>query len=138
MSCERRFTTYERLADPEIRVVKRNGELEPFDREKLTHVVDRVTRGRGTAEADRRGLVRGLEAELVDAGVTTVDSGALAERLHARLRELDAIAAQRFEMNYMTDDGRVMMRAAEASTQLPLPLAPPAAPPARRSARKKS
>jgi len=136
MSCERRFTTYERIADPEIRVVKRDGDTEPFDREKLLRVVARVTRGRPASDKDRHDLVRGLEAELVDAGVTVVSSGQIADRLLARLRELDAMAAQRLAMNYLADDGRIVTRADEATTQLPLALEPPA-PPNRRPGKRK-
>jgi transcriptional repressor NrdR len=135
LSCERRFTTYERLADPDIRVLKRDGETEAFDREKLLRVVERVTRGRPATDKDRHDLVRGLEAELVDAGGTVVTSGQIADRVLLRLRELDPLAAARFAGNYLDDAGRIVTRAVEAKAQLPLPLETPA-PPNRRGKRK--
>ena len=135
LSCERRFTTYERLADPDIRVLKRDGETEAFDREKLLRVVERVTRGRPATDKDRHDLVRGLEAELVDSGGTVVTSGQIADRMLLRLRELDPLAAARFAGNYLDDAGRIVTRAVEAKAQLPLPLEAPA-PPNRRGRRK--
>lgn len=128
LSCGRRFTTYERLAEPEVRVVKRGGrEVQPFDRAKLDRVVERVTRGRPVGDKARRDLVRGLEAELIDSGVETVTSAQLAERLLAKLRELDALAAQRFASNYQQEDGTIRTSDEPPSPQLALPvIAPPA------------
>ena len=37
--CRRRFTTYERVGSPDIKVVKRSGKTEPFDYEKLVNVL---------------------------------------------------------------------------------------------------
>jgi transcriptional repressor NrdR len=138
LECERRFTTYERLAPPEIRVEKRGGASEDFDRDKLLAVVERVTRGRAIAEKARRDLVRGLEAQLVDEGAKTVPSWLLAERLLLRLRELDALAATRFASNYTQEDGTIRIAHDEPSPQLELPaVAPPTVPPAEPPRRRK-
>jgi transcriptional repressor NrdR len=127
--CGRRFTTYERVAPPEIRVLKRGGRVEPFDRAKLAAVVARLTHDRPVGAQAAADLVRGLEAELVDAGVQSVTSGQLADRLLARLDALDALAARRFASNYLQEDGS--LRTADAdlpSPQLALPMAGPRRP----------
>jgi transcriptional repressor NrdR len=125
LECGRRFTTYERLAPPEIKVVKRDGESEPFDREKLVRVVTRCARGRaGVAVRAIEDLCRGLEAELVDAGVQVVTSAQVADRLLVRLKELDAIVASRFAANFQEEDGIVRTAVNEPSPQLALPLTP--------------
>jgi transcriptional repressor NrdR len=118
--CTRRFTTYEKLAESEIIVAKRGGGQEPFDRDKLLRVVERVARGRRLAESTLRDLVRGLEAELLDVGARTVPSAMVAERLRERLRALDGIAAERFESNYRMEDGSVRMTDDVPSPQLDL------------------
>ena len=41
-ACKRRFTTYEKLGAPGLKVHKRDGSLEPFDGEKLFHALQRV------------------------------------------------------------------------------------------------
>jgi len=127
LECARRFTTYERVAQPEIRVVKRAGrEGEDFDRRKLLRVVQRVTRGRPVTTRACEDLVRGLEAELVDAGVQTIESSRLSEKLLGRLRELDGLAADRFASNFIQEDGSVRFGGDDPSPQLPLPIAPAA------------
>lgn len=108
MECARRFTTYERVAPPEIRVQKRGeGGTQPFERDKLLRVVQRVVRGRDVSARACADLVRGLEAQLVDEGAATVASSLLADRLLAKLRELDPLAAQRFASNYLQEDGSI-------------------------------
>ncbi|MBI4510151.1 MAG: transcriptional repressor NrdR [Deltaproteobacteria bacterium] len=127
LECRRRFTTYERLAPPEIRVTKRASRpSEDFDRGKLLRAVLRLTRNRPVARQACEDLVRGLEAELVDQGVQSVASHQLAERLLARLRELDPMAAARFAANYTHEDGMVRTTEGERSLQLSLPI--PSAP----------
>ena len=122
MACNRRFTTYERLAPSEIRVVKRDGTSEPFSREKLVAVLERLARDRPITPTACDDLARGLEAEIVDAGVHALASSQVADRLLIRLRELDELMFQRFATNYTGDDGRVRTHAADASPQLDLAL----------------
>jgi transcriptional repressor NrdR len=139
--CERRFTTYE-VFRLELRVTKRDGTNEPFERDKLLGALRRVTWDRTVSDKAREDLVRGMEAELADSGAQVIASATLAERLHARLRELDAIAAARFGANYQLDDGTVRFVREEDTSQLALPMvAPPAGaeeqPPERKSRKKK-
>ena len=100
---------------------KRDGAGEPFDRTRLIGLVTRLTHDRRVAPASVDGLVRGLEAELVDTGVHAIFSWQIAERLLAKLRELDAMAAQRFASNYQKDDGTIHFHDSEDTPQLPLP-----------------
>ncbi len=136
LSCTRRFTTYERLAPSEIKVLKRGGAAEPFSREKLLTVLSRLARERPVSSKACDEIARGLEAEIVDAGAHAVTSSQLADRILLRLRELDPVMAQRFASNYIGDDGVVRTSALEPSPQLDLPLAaepePAPEPPRRR------
>jgi transcriptional repressor NrdR len=122
LSCTRRFTTYERLAPSEIKVVKRDGSIKPFEREKLEKLVDRLARGRPIAPRAGHDLVRGLEAELVDAGISSVTSAQIADRLLVRLDALDPAMARRFAANYLADDGTVRTAPDSPSPQLDLPI----------------
>jgi transcriptional repressor NrdR len=120
LECTRRFTTYEKLAESEIAVQKRSGHVEPFDRDKLQHVVERVARGRKLRAEQLRDLVRGLEAEFVDGGARTVSAADVAEKLHARLVALDAVAADRFASNFRQSDGSLRFRDDAPTPQLDL------------------
>ncbi|MFM7308011.1 MAG: ATP cone domain-containing protein, partial [Actinomycetota bacterium] len=52
LSCETRFTTYERIDELPVYVIKRSGDKEPFDRQKIVSGLEAATKGRPvTAEA---------------------------------------------------------------------------------------
>jgi transcriptional repressor NrdR len=134
--CGRRFTTYETFR-LELRVEKRSGASEDFDRGKILRVIEKLTWDRHVGRKTCEDLVRGLEAELSDSGEPVVASAALAQKLYARLVELDTVAAQRFASNYVTEDGTVRI-ARDPSPQLTLPvMAAPAEPTPPRAPRKR-
>jgi hypothetical protein len=54
-----------------------------------------------------------------------VTSSSLAERLHAKLVELDRLAATRFAANYQLDDGHLRFVREEDTSQLTLPVVAP-------------
>lgn len=106
--CSRRFTTHERLAPSEIRVIKQPGRPpEPFDAGKIARALLRVGRDGRLSEDAAQGLARRIEAELVDEGATTVRAAELARRVLERLRSVDRLAATRFAADYTDFDGRV-------------------------------
>ncbi|HEU4614929.1 MAG TPA: transcriptional regulator NrdR, partial [Kofleriaceae bacterium] len=49
--CKRRFTTYEKVGAPALKVTKRDGSVEPFEGDKLFHALQRVAAHR-TAVSD--------------------------------------------------------------------------------------
>jgi transcriptional repressor NrdR len=111
--CRRRFTTYERLAAPSIKVQKRDGHTEPFSPAKLTRVLERVGQGRpGLGPPDVQRIARAVEAQLVDQGIKTIKSSELLERLLSLLGEVDRLARDRLAANYLDEDGRLQTGAA--------------------------
>ena len=106
--CRRRFTTYERVGSPAIKVAKRSGKSEPFDPAKLRAAVRRVTRHRpAVADDDVDRVVRDIEGRLDDSGERAVRSGHIAELLLARLADLDRVAYERFAANYLDESGQL-------------------------------
>lgn len=109
--CKRRFTTYERVAAPAIKVIKRSGKSEAFAPEKIIDNLVRVSRDRpnfGRPEAIR--LARTVEAQLVDAGTKSIGSDALATMVLTLLRELDRLSYDRFAANYVNEKGELRTR----------------------------
>jgi len=103
VECSRRFTTYEHVGAPPIKVQKRDGRFEPFDSAKIARVIGRIGKDRpALAAADRQRLARKIEAELVDAGVKAIRSGEVVDRLLLLLKEVDRLAA-----NYLDEGGRL-------------------------------
>jgi len=102
-SCGRRFTTYERLDEARLVVVKRSGAREPFDRAKLAAGIGRACANRPIDEPTLGAVVAALE-QLAweqggeDAGAITSEWLGLAVLEH--LRDLDDVAYLRYASVY--------------------------------------
>ena len=125
--CKRRFTTYEKLGAPGLKVQKRDGCVEPFDADKLHHALARVAAHRtGISDDDLRRIARDIEATLVDSGRKSIAWSDIVPLVLDRLANVDAVAARRFAANY-TDDAGILRfdqgaASGEPSPQLGLPL----------------
>src|SRR5215510_6300566 len=106
-ACKRRFTTYEKLGAPSLKVQKRDDTLEPFDSEKLFHALQRIAAHRGVRDEDLRRVARDIEATLVDSGRKSVAWNDIVSLALDRLKNIDAIAAERFAANYRDESGAV-------------------------------
>ena len=125
--CKRRFTTYEKVGAPGLKVVKRDGTLEPFDGDKLFHALQRVAAHRAVvADADLRRISRDIEATLIDSSRKTAAWSDIVTLALARLENVDPISAQRLAANYTDESGAIRLAPAASaadSPQLGLPLA---------------
>ena len=107
--CGRRFTTHERLAPVEVRVIKSDGRSnEDFDPAKIARAVERVAGEGPLRRRDAVDVARRIEMELVDARRSSVRSGEIAALVHRLLGELDPAAARRFAADYLTAEGEVV------------------------------
>lgn len=103
LACNRRYTTYERLEELPLVVVKRSGVLEPFDRAKLRAGIERAATGRlDAATVDE--VVAGIDEELREQG-GEVPSDRVGMAVLERLRALDAVAYLRFASVYKEFEG---------------------------------
>ncbi len=98
--CGRRYTTYERIEESVLRVVKKDGTREDFSHQKLLAGLNKACYKR-PIPADRINEVAGeIERELHQTYDGEVPSRAIGELVMARLRELDAVAYVRFASIY--------------------------------------
>jgi transcriptional repressor NrdR len=98
--CDRRYTTYERVEDVPLVVVKRDGREELFARAKLLNGLLRASEKRSIPRERLERAADEIEAELRQAGrdrVSTMRVGECALRL---LREIDKVAYVRFASVY--------------------------------------
>lgn len=100
VGCRRRFTTYERVERQLLSVVKKGGDREPFDRDKIKRGLAKACWKRPVSEDDIEGVVTALEAELYGTYESEVPSRVLGERLMELLRGLDQVAFVRFASVY--------------------------------------
>lgn len=99
-SCHKRFTTYERVESVSLTVVKKNGEREPYDREKLMRGVHTACYRRPVSAQQLDTLANDVEAELMALDEPEVTSGTIGDRVMRHLRELDTVAYIRFASVY--------------------------------------
>jgi transcriptional repressor NrdR len=124
-ACKRRFTTYEKLGAPGLKVHKRDNSIEPFDGDKLFHALQRVAAHRAVDDETLRRVARDIEATLLDSGRKSVEWSDIVSQVLDRLRNIDATVAHRFAANYTDETGVLRFDAAAPSgnvKQLGLPL----------------
>jgi len=100
LSCEARFTTYERLQPASLFVIKKDRRREEFDRDKLLTGVRRACEKRPLPEDAVERLIDEVEAELYRLGGTEVASATIGDMVMDRLKGLDHIAYIRFASVY--------------------------------------
>lgn len=103
LACERRFTTFERLEEVPLMVVKRSGEREPYHRDKVVSGVMAATKGRPVDADDLDRLATEVEESLRLEGAD-VPSSEVGRAVLDRLRALDVVAAVRFASVYKEFD----------------------------------
>ena len=100
LACHRRFTTYERIERQPLAVVKKGGDREPFDRDKIRRGLAKACWKRPVSEDEIEGVVAALEAELYGNYESEVPGRVIGERLMELLRTLDQVAYVRFASVY--------------------------------------
>lgn len=101
--CGHRFTTYERLDEVPLMVVKSGGAREPFDRAKVIHGVAAASKGRPVGSATIDQLAEEVEDEIRQHGAE-VSSQLVGIAVLERLRRLDEVAYLRFASVYKSFD----------------------------------
>ena len=100
LDCHARFTTFERLEQSALWVVKRDGSRQPFDHSKLLRGLERACVKRPVALELVERIVAAVEAGFRSEGLSEVPSGAIGEAALLHLRELDGVAYIRFASVY--------------------------------------
>jgi transcriptional repressor NrdR len=124
LACGRRFTTFERIEEVGLTVVKRDGSKEPFDRGKVAAGVLKATKNRPVTEEQVGRLAERVEEKLRRKG-PVVTSQEVGMEILAFLRRLDEVAYLRFASVYkdfqeLTDFERelgIMLQKREASAK---------------------
>jgi transcriptional repressor NrdR len=94
LKCKKRFTTYEKVGDIELKVVKRDGRVEDYRREKLERCYEKACWKLGTLE--RSALVDEVEMKLLNWPTVEIPSDEIGKIVLEMLKRLDAVAYIRF------------------------------------------
>lgn len=102
LACGYRFTSYERIEEKQLMVIKSDGRREPFDRSKLERGIQRACEKRNISQNTIEELINQIEDEAAMIGKTTheVSSRQLGEMVLNKLHDLDKVAYVRFASVY--------------------------------------
>lgn len=103
LKCETRFTTYERIDELPVYVMKRSGDKELFDRTKIVAGLEAATKGRPVTPESLVALATEVEDAMRLTG-GDVTSSQVGQAVLNRLRKLDEVAYLRFASVYKEFD----------------------------------
>ncbi|MEW6474172.1 MAG: transcriptional regulator NrdR [Actinomycetota bacterium] len=99
LACGRRYTTFERVEELQLFVIKRSGNREPFERAKILDGIRRAAKNRPISEDDIAALAASVEEQVREVG-PEVGSEVVGKAVLDRLRTLDPVAYLRFASVY--------------------------------------
>lgn len=99
-TCKRRYTTYERLEEATIKVVKKSGERDPFSRDKMRRGLEKACWKRPISDEQIAAVVAAVESEIYAKFDTEVESEQLGLLVMRYLGDLDQVAYVRFASVY--------------------------------------
>ena len=100
INCGKRFTTYEKIEDIPIMVIKKDGSREPFNSEKILAGVRKACEKRPVSSADQELLADDVSREVFNSLAQEVSSSDIGEMVMRRLKDLDEVSYVRFASVY--------------------------------------
>lgn len=99
-NCGRRFTTYEKIEEAPLKVVKKDGSRVPFDREKIRSGLEKACYKRPVSGETIEQIINEVEADAYRNFEREVPSRYIGERVFNMLRTVDQVAFVRFASVY--------------------------------------
>lgn len=100
LKCGRRYTTYEKMEETPLRVMKKDGSRVPYDREKILTGLRKACEKRPVSTDALISMVDDIEADIFDKFDREVESCYIGEQIMAKLKDLDKVAFVRFASVY--------------------------------------
>jgi transcriptional repressor NrdR len=101
LSCDKRFTTYEKVKNGFLWVIKRDGRRELFEKDKVRRGVLRAVEKRPVSQAEIEELIEGVERVMLKRQREEVSSELIGKEVLKRLKKLDKVAWLRFASVYL-------------------------------------
>lgn len=99
--CGKRFTTHEKVVNIDLKVVKKSGKVEQYDRDKLLKGINKACYKRKVEEEEIENLVDEIETKLLNRKTVEIKSSDIGKMVLSRLLKLDDLAYMRFASVYM-------------------------------------
>lgn len=100
LACGKRFTTYERLEEEPLVVLKKDGRREPFDRQKILKGLRKACEKRPLSFESLEKIADKVEWAIRNRAENEVSSAVIGEYIMQQLKEVDEVAYVRFASVY--------------------------------------
>jgi transcriptional repressor NrdR len=100
LKCGRRFTTYEKLEDSPLKVIKKDGARVPFDRERIRLGIEKACYKRPVSPEQIEKIVDEVERDVYENFDREVPTRYVGEQVFDKLRHVDQVAFVRFASVY--------------------------------------
>ena len=100
LKCGKRFTSYERIDEIALMVIKKDDRREAYDRNKVLGGLRRACEKRPVSSAALEAVADEIEQMMQDSPEREIPTRAIGEKVMERLRELDSVAYVRFASVY--------------------------------------
>ena len=104
LGCGKRYTTYEKVEETPVFVIKRDNTRELFNRDKIINGIVRACEKRAVTRSDIEKIVNNIEKNLNNNMVIEVSSKEIGELILNNLRDVDEVAYIRFASVYRKFD----------------------------------
>ena len=100
LNCQKRFTTYEKIEQSPIMVIKKDGNRQAFDREKIIRGMIKSCEKRPVSAADIEEAVNNIEKKIENSMKKEISSLEVGEMVMDELKYLDEVSYVRFASVY--------------------------------------
>jgi len=104
LNCGKRFTTYERVEEHELIVIKKDGSTQQYDKSKIISGMLRACEKRPVSIKQIENIVFLIEKKIIDSGNREVISAEIGDSVIRHLYEVDQVAYIRFASVYRSFD----------------------------------
>ncbi|MDD3481284.1 MAG: transcriptional regulator NrdR, partial [Patescibacteria group bacterium] len=100
LSCDYRFTTYERIENPGLLVIKRSGAREAYSRDKVLLGVEKALEKRSRTSEEIENIVKNIDHKIHLLGKAEIESSIIGDIVLEELKCIDDVAYLRFASVY--------------------------------------
>jgi len=100
LNCKKRFTTYEKVAESDIYVIKKDNSRQRFDRDKIFRGLDRAFEKRPVSKDTLHKVAQDVEEQIRKKGKREIKTKTIGEMVMRKIKKLDKVAYIRFAAVY--------------------------------------
>ena len=100
LKCNKRYTTYEKVEDIPILVIKKNSSREYFDKSKIVNGLIKACQKRPVSRMQIEDIAENIEKNLSNEMLTEINSDYIGEMIMDKLKKIDEVSYVRFASVY--------------------------------------